>query len=83
MPEHDEKICTSCTMPIESGRLCRYCADDHGDLRAFDEVFARMMQWTRRQQPELASDAAERQTREFMRSMPAWRDHPALRGDRG
>lgn len=73
-----ETQCQSCTMPIESGALCQYCGDNHGQLRPFDELFPRMVQWSMKQEPSLAQAEAERQTLAFMATMPAWRDHPDL-----
>ena len=73
--------CHSCTMPIESGTLCQYCTDENGALRSFDETLQRMMQWTRRHEPDLAPEEAERRTRAFMKERPAWRDHPQLSND--
>jgi len=70
--------CQSCGMPIESGPYCQHCVDDKGQLQAFDERFERMMQWTRREKPELDSVTAERETLAYMAKMPAWRDHPGL-----
>lgn len=79
--------CHSCGMPMStaedraSGRpdgvLCKYCAPD-GTLAPFEERFERMVQWSMRQDG-LERAAAEAATREYMRGMPAWRDHPALR----
>ena len=74
-----QRSCNSCTMPLESGDLCHYCADEAGALRPFEEVFERMLQWTQRHEPGLDRAEAERRTRSFMRERPAWRDHPALR----
>ena len=71
--------CESCTMPIETGPLCEHCGDENGQLRPFEELFARMMQWTMRHEPSLAREAAERKTLEFMSSMPAWRDNPEVK----
>ena len=71
--------CQSCGMPIESGPYCRRCVDDHGDLQAFEERLARMIQWTRREEPALDEATAERRTLEYMATMPAWHDHPELR----
>ena len=75
--------CESCTMPIESGTLCQYCADEEGALRPFPEVFDRMVQWSRRQDEGLSDGEAERRTLEFMASMPAWRAHPEVRARLG
>ena len=74
-----ETKCQSCGMPIESGPYCQHCVDDQGDLQAFQERFARMIQWTRRETPDLDEAAAERRTLEYMATMPAWRDHPELK----
>ncbi len=70
--------CESCTMPIESGTYCVHCTDTEGNLFDFEETFQRMVQWTRRNDPKLALEEVERQTREFMRQRPAWKDHPSL-----
>ena len=61
-------------MPIESGPYCQHCADDSGNLQAFDERFARMIQWTRRENPALDQATAEQQTLQYMATMPAWKD---------
>jgi hypothetical protein len=71
--------CQSCGMPIESGPYCRHCVDDEGNLQAFEERFERMVQWTRREKPDLDAAAAERATLKYMAGMPAWRDHPDLK----
>lgn len=70
--------CQSCGMPIESGAYCSYCIDEHGELQPFQERFERMVQWLLGREPELARDTAEARTRDYMRRMPAWKDHPAL-----
>jgi hypothetical protein len=69
--------CESCGMPVESGPYCGYCVDEHGRLQDFDTRFERMVGWAQTRGADRA--AAEAQTREHMRSMPAWRDHPRLR----
>ncbi len=71
--------CQSCTMPIESGTLCKHCGDERGELRPFDELFTRMMMWTRKNEPKLSESEAEARTLAFMASMPAWKDNPALK----
>ena len=72
--------CESCGMTIESGPYCPYCVDESGNLQAFDERFARMSQFLRRREPGISDDEAERRTLEYMATMPAWRDHPRVRG---
>ena len=76
--------CLSCGMPLtqESRRTgteyCHYCTDDSGALVPFDERFERMTQWAMREDG-LGRKDAEARTREYMRAMPAWRDHPKLK----
>jgi hypothetical protein len=65
-------------MPIETGRYCRHCTDDAGNLQSFDERFERMLAWQARRSPDLARQEIERQTLDYMATMPAWRDHPRL-----
>ncbi len=71
--------CESCGMQIESGAYCSYCLDDSGQLQPFDERFERMVQWLLGREPELDRGAAEERTRDYMRKMPAWKEHPSLR----
>ena len=47
--------CESCGMPLETGRYCDYCTDEHGELQAFDERFARMVDWQARRSPGTAA----------------------------
>jgi len=80
-------VCESCSMPMnapgdhalgdESSPYCRYCTDDTGHLQAFAERFERMVQWAIRKDG-VDRDEAEARTKDFMRSMPAWRGHPEL-----
>ena len=73
--------CESCGMPLDAGQhgpYCRYCVTESGSLQPFEERFARMTQWAVRKDG-LDQATAEAKTREYMRGMPAWRDHPALR----
>jgi len=57
---------------------CRHCTAEDGSLQPFEERFERLTQWAIRKDG-LDRATAEANTREYMRSMPAWRDHPALR----
>jgi hypothetical protein len=66
-------------MPIEAGPYCNYCVDDAGHLQSFEDRFARMSQWMRRQEPALSQDDAEAKTLAYMATMPAWKDHPRVR----
>jgi hypothetical protein len=66
-------------MPIEAGPYCPYCLDDRGQLQDFDTRFARMVQWARREKPQLTQAQAEADTLAYMARMPAWSDHPRVR----
>jgi hypothetical protein len=70
--------CESCGMPIETGRYCGHCTDETGQLQAFEERFERMTAWQARRSPDMPREEIERQTLEYMATMPAWRDHPRV-----
>ncbi len=72
--------CQSCGMPIETGRYCCHCSDAQGTLHGFDETVARMAQFWRSQDPGLTEETARRKTLAYMATMPAWKDHPRLKG---
>ena len=70
--------CESCGMPIETGRYCTHCTDESGQLQSFDQRFERMTAWQARRDPDAPREEIERQTLEYMSTMPAWRDHPRI-----
>ncbi len=72
--------CQSCGMPIEAGPYCSYCVDEAGELQPFDERFERMVQWQARREPDASREALEKKTLAYMATMPAWKDHPRVRG---
>jgi len=74
--------CESCGMPIETGRYCGYCTDETGALQSFDERFERMTAWQARRNPGAARQEIERQTLDYMATMPAWQDHPRVAANR-
>jgi hypothetical protein len=67
-------------MSIEAGPYCAYCVDAAGKLQPFDERFERMVQWQARREPEASRQDLEKKTLAYMATMPAWRDHPRVRG---
>lgn len=71
--------CQSCGMAIDHGAYCAYCLDERGVLQTFDVRFERMVQWALQREPKLSRNDAERRTRAYMRTMPAWCDHPRLK----
>jgi hypothetical protein len=74
--------CESCGMPIEAGPYCRYCVDEKGQLQPFEERFERMVQWQKKREPEASRFDLEKKTLAYMATMPAWRDHPRVKGAR-
>ena len=71
--------CQSCGMPIEDGTYCQFCTDADGNLQSFDERFERMVQWTLHRESAATREQAEANTLAYMATMPAWRDHPAVK----
>jgi hypothetical protein len=70
--------CESCGMPNETGRYCAHCTDETGHLQSFDQRFERMTAWQERRQPDAPREEIERQTLDYMATMPAWQDHPRV-----
>jgi|GEM_PF-246028 len=70
--------CQSCGRSINDGTYCQYCVDESGRLQAFSERFERMVLWSLKQEPDIERSEAEKRTRDYMRTMPAWKDHPEL-----
>lgn len=75
--------CESCGMPIESGHYCEYCTDADGHLQDFETRFATMVDWQARRNPEASREQLEADTRAYLATMPAWRDHPEPAASRG
>jgi hypothetical protein len=67
-------------MPIDNGTYCKYCVDPSGQLQDFDTRFERMVLWALREDPAQSRDEAERRTLSYMARMPAWSQHPRVRG---
>jgi hypothetical protein len=65
-------------MPIETGRYCAHCTDESGALQSFDERFARMTAWQARRNPAASSEEIERQTLDYLATMPGWQNHPRV-----
>ena len=75
--------CESCGMPIESGHYCQYCTDAEGNLQDFETRFTTMVEWQARRNPDASRAQLEADTRAYMATMPAWRNHPKLAASRG
>ena len=80
--------CESCGMPMTSDEshalgdpassYCQFCTTDTGELEPFEDRFGKMTAWTMRKD-SVDVRVAEDKTRDYMRGMPAWKDHPSLR----
>ena len=77
------EACQSCSMPVEAGPYCVHCVDESGALQAFDVRFAAMLEYAKRKSPERSTEELEERTLAYMRTMPAWKDHPGLSDTRG
>jgi hypothetical protein len=73
------KFCHSCTAPLENPEfkgvaenLCKYCADDKGNLKPRAEVQQGIAHWFKMWQPGLDDTKALRRADIFMQAMPAW-----------
>jgi hypothetical protein len=72
------KRCESCGMPIGEGRYCLHCVDENGKLQPFEVRFEKMVNWVLKRSPQMPRAQAETDTKAYMRTLPAWKDHPAL-----
>ncbi len=72
--------CQSCGMAIESSPYCPNCTDQDGQLQAFEVRLGKMVQWLQSREPVLSPLEARRKALAAMAEMPAWRDHPTLKG---
>jgi hypothetical protein len=66
-------------MPIETGPYCRYCVNEDGQLDGFESRLEKMTAFFMGQDESLDRAEAERRTRAYMATMPAWKDNPALK----
>lgn len=72
--------CESCGMPIEVGRYCEHCKDERGDLQHFEIRFEKMIAWEAERKPHASRAELEAAVLAHMAKMPAWWDHPKVRG---
>ena len=63
-----------------SAPISRYCVDTSGKLQQLhQDRFENMVQWALRRDGNLTREGAEEKTRAYMRTMPAWKDHPRIK----
>lgn len=73
--------CQSCGLPIETGIYCAHCVDKDGNLQDFETRFEKMVQWQIRRGSSRAE--AEKETINYMASMPAWAEHKEIKARAG
>ena len=70
--------CQSCGMSVEHATYCQYCVNERGELQSFDERFEKMVQWTLKENKDMTREEAEQKAKVYMKTMPAWKNHPNL-----
>ena len=74
------KFCHSCTAPLNGAFkgaadvYCKYCSDESGALKSYDEAKAGVIHWLMSWQPGIDEATADQRAVHFMRAMPAWAD---------
>jgi len=69
--------CESCGMPIEAGPYCQLCVDANGKLGSYESRVEGMAALMMGRDPSLSRDMAIQKTKEYMATMPAWKNHKA------
>jgi hypothetical protein len=62
--------------PLTVGECARH---SEGKLQAFEDRFAKMVDWQLKRNAGAGRAQAEKDTLAFMAKMPAWKDNPELR----
>lgn len=80
--------CISCGMPMQKDEdhapgnpqstWCVHCSTPQGQLQNLEERFERMVQWQMKKGAK-SRDQAERETKIYMQTMPAWKNEPRLK----
>jgi hypothetical protein len=80
------KSCGSCGMALEkaadfaqgdtSSQYCAYCTDTKGKLLPYQEIFSTNVKYYKDSQG-ISDAAAEKFTKEFLATMPAWKSQPS------
>jgi LSD1 subclass zinc finger protein len=73
-------FCHACTAPLQNPEFrgasdiyCKYCSDEKGNLKPYEEVKAGIVQWIKDWQG-VSDDVAAERAEYFMKAMPAWAD---------
>jgi hypothetical protein len=73
------EFCHACSAPLSgdfkgpSGKYCKYCTDESGNLKPRAEILAGLTQWIQGWQA-VSPDIARKRAEYFMKAMPAWAD---------
>ncbi len=69
--------CLSCGISVPATEICMNCANETGQLREFEIILKRFVDWSIRMD-HVPSEMAEKAALEYMKTMPAWQNHPDL-----
>jgi hypothetical protein len=78
-----DRLCISCGMPLQltkdfplgdqSKDYCVYCARPDGSMKSYEEALEGMVEFMARLK-DLEEEAAREAARQYMATMPAWKD---------
>ena len=73
--------CFSCGAPLDSpefkgptDKYCKYCTDDSGKLKTYDEVKVGIAKWIKSWQPGVTDSQAGDRADHWLHAMPEWAD---------
>lgn len=73
-----DKWCFSCGAPLtpefkgSSEEYCKFCTDETGKLKSFEEIKFGVAEWLKSWQPNLEQDKAVTRAGFYLKAMPAW-----------
>ena len=74
--------CHSCSAPLNvfkgaSDIYCKYCSDETGKLKSYEDCREGVVHWLSSWQPNLDRVTGLVRAEHFMKAMPAWADRKA------
>lgn len=74
-----DKMCYACGAPLSmpefksnNENYCKYCCDDEGNVKSYDEIKPGVAQWLKSWQPDLNDEKALQRAESYMKAMPHW-----------
>ena len=72
-------FCQSCTAPLDNPEFkgssdiyCKYCTDDTGKLKSYEEIKQGIASWFKGWQGDISDEEVQKRAEFFMKAMPAW-----------